>query len=174
MAQSRGVRGNAKNAPMSVPRNNEPDGDHFHDLVAWLAGKGHVTLRSKAKKGITGHAPGDDLSERARAVNPPPGAVVRVPIAATDKEPQNSRTIAHAVARGWFDIVPDLLFDGAKPHSDVWDEHNAERAKREIADMEVPKAGTVLDVLAQQVAALTAKVAQLEGANKGANKGAKK
>ena len=170
MAQSRGVRGNAKNAPMSVPKNNEPDGDHFHDLVAWLAGKGHVTLMAKAKKGITGHSPGDDLSGRPRAVNPPPGAVVRVPISATDKEPQNARVIAHQVARGHFDIVDDGEFDKAKPHSDVWDEHNAERAKREIANMEVPKAGTVLDVMAQQVAALTAKVAQLEGAKKGAKK----
>ena len=107
MASGRDVRGNAKDAPMSVPRNSSPSGEHFHDLVAHLAGKSHVTLLSKAKKGILGHGPGDDMSEHPRAVNPPPGAIVRASIGAAVSDPQNAHTIAYSVARGYFDIVPD-------------------------------------------------------------------
>ena len=47
--------GDAKKAPMSVPRTNEPSGEHFNDLAAFLAGKSSVTLKSNAKKNITGH-----------------------------------------------------------------------------------------------------------------------
>ena len=164
MAQGRDVRGDAKKAPMSVPRNNEPSGEHFQDIAAFLAGKSSVTLKSNAKKGITGHAPGDDMSEHPRVVNPPPGAIVRASMGASNNDRQNARTIAYQVARGNFDIVPDSLFDGAESHADMWDFHNAERAERELANMQVPQAGTVIDVMAQQIAALTAKVAMLEGA----------
>ena len=164
MAQERGVRGDAKSAPMAVPKNNEPRGEDFHNLVAFLAGKSAVTLKSNAKKGITGHGPGDDTSDHARVLNPPPGAIVRASMGAQLNDPQNSRTIAYAVARGWYDIVPDKEFDGADSHADMWDQHNAERATRELANMQVPQAGTVIDVMAQQIAALTAKVAMLEGA----------
>ena len=80
MAAVRERRGNANNAPMSVPKNTSPDGDHFVDLAQFLAGKSSVTLLSRAKKGIMGHGPGDDMSEHPRVLNPPPGAIVRASI----------------------------------------------------------------------------------------------
>ena len=164
MASTRTGRGDPKNAPMSVPKNTEPSGEHFHDLAAFLAGKSSVTLMSRAKKGIVGYGPGDDMSEHPRVLNPPPGAIVRASIGASLSDPQNAATIAYAVARGWYDIVPDKEFDKAATHADAWDAHNAERAERELANMQVPQAGTIIDVMAQQIAALTAKVAMLEGA----------
>ena len=106
--------GDAKKAPMSVPRTNEPSGEHFNDLAAFLAGKSSVTLKSNAKKGITGHGPGDDMSGHPRVVNPPPGAIVRASMGASLSDPQNARTIAYQVARGNFDIVDDKEFDGSR------------------------------------------------------------
>ena len=85
---------------------------------------------------------------------------------ASNGDPQNARTIAYAVARGWFDIVADKEFDKAKSHDDMWNKHNAERAERELANMQVPAAGTIIDVMAQQIAKLTSKVAILEGTAK--------
>ena len=175
MAQGRETRGEAKNAPMSVPRNTSPSGEDFHNLVAFLAGKSSVTLKSNAKKGITGHGPGDNMSEHPRVLNPPPGAIVRASMGASLSDPQNTNTIAYAVARGWYDIVPDAEFASAESHADMWDFHNAERAERELANMQVPQAGTIVDVMAQQIAALTTKVAMLEGATlEGAASPAKK
>ena len=145
--------GDAKKAPMSVPRNNEPSGEHFNDIAAFLAGKSSVTLKSNAKKGILGHGPGDDLSEHPCAINPPPGAIVRAAIGAQLSDPQNARTIAYQVARGHFDIVDDKEFDKADSHADMWDAHNAERAAVELKNMDTPQAGTLLAVMADQIAA---------------------
>ena len=153
--------GDAKKAPMSVPRTNEPSGEHFNDLAAFLAGKSSVTLKSNAKKNITGHGPGDDMSEHPRVVNPPPGAIVRASMGASLSDPQNARTIAYQVARGNFDIVDDKEFDKAAPHADVWDEHNAERAAVELKNMDTPQAGTLLAVMADQIAKLQAEPAIL-------------
>ena len=161
MATSRDGRGNAKDAPTSVPRNTSVDSQHFWDLTALLAGKSTVTLRSRAKKGIAGHGPGDDLSERARILNPPPGAIVRATIGPSDEDRQNAKTIAYQVARGHFDIVDDKEFDKAPPHADVWDDHNAARAAVELKNMDTPQAGTLLAVMADQIGKLQAEVAEL-------------
>ena len=161
MTTARDAQGDAKKAPMAVPKNNEPSGEDFHNLVAFLAGKSAVTLKSNAKKGITGHGPGDNMSGHPRVLNPPPGAVVRASMGAQLSDPQNSRTIAYAVARGWYDIVPDKEFDGADSHADMWDEHNAERAAVELKNMDTPQAGTLLAVMADQIGKLQAEVAEL-------------
>ena len=59
--------------------------------------------------------------------------------------------------------MDDKEFEKAKPHAKVWDEHNAERTERELADMNAPAPGTLLAVMAGEIDKLKAEVAALRG-----------
>ena len=159
MATSRDNRGIKANAPMSVPYNNAPDGQHFRDLTEFLKGKREVTVRAKRVKQFHGWGPGDDLSNEARTVGLCPGAVARLVVHPSGTDPQNAMVVAYGVARGYIDIVPDKEFDKAPTHDEVWLEKHKADSARELKNMETPAPGTIIAVLQDRVAKLEAQLA---------------
>lgn len=166
MATGRTETGNAANAPMSVPVNRSPDGQHHRDLTAYLQGRREVTVKAKAKRQYIGYGPGDDMAMEPRTVDLAPGAVARLDIQPKTSDPQNAMTVAYGVARGWIDIVDDKEFDKAPTHDEVWIGYNKDRAERDLHNRQQPAAGSLLDVMAAQIAKLTAEVAALKGGAK--------
>ena len=166
MAQTKGQqRGNAANAPKSVPLNNEPDGQNFLDITEHLRGRREITVRAKAVKQYHGWGPGDDLSAAPRTVGLCPGAVARLNIDPNDHDPQNAMVLAYAVARGYIDIVPDSEMNSKTPsHDECWDEHNRRLAERELRNAEGPAPGTMIEVMQAQMAQMQARIDSLEGA----------
>ena len=165
MAQRRGGgRGNAKNAPMSVPRTSNPDPDHFVDLVAYIKGRPNLVVMAKEGTMVRGYAPGDDEGALPRMLVIPVGGVAQVVVDAPPAMQQDATVLASMVAGGTLDIVDAKHFNGdARPHAEIHAELRQVDLAR-IARRQGGAAGIPGDIAAlkSQVAELTAALAQIE------------
>ena len=168
MATYNGRTGNAKNAPMSVDVNHNPDLQHVADIKTLLDGKSSVTVRAKEDIGLLGWAPGEELNGEPRLVAVPRDGVARV-IKQSDRDwNQPGLVLADFVARGRIEIVPDKEFDKAEAHKSINERNRAAELGRQahLAQGVAGDHGTLVAGLMEQNRILAARLDKLEGTAK--------
>ena len=120
MAETRNQRaGRAKNAPMSVPRTTEPDGEQFLDLIAHIKGRRELYIVARDGFLIRGYGPGDDESEAPGMIAVCEGCHVRAVVDDGRNVGQDATMLALLVAQGRMDIVDAKAYGKSEPHKEL-------------------------------------------------------